>query len=117
MTGAGKLFHGGVPPNFDQPKSWSAAGPDGAAWPYEEGKNSVVNTCKSKCCAAEARPNATHAKMDGHYCLYKVKNGTKLQDQNVRDIVTGRLRAAVSNWKEHGQPFFVGMGTHKPHLG
>lgn len=33
VTGAGKLFHPGVPPNFDQPRSWSSAAPDGKKKP------------------------------------------------------------------------------------
>ena len=36
VTGAGKLFHPGVPPNFDEPRSWSQTAPDGTPWPYED---------------------------------------------------------------------------------
>ena len=34
VTGTGKLYHPNVPPNFDQPRSWSLSAPDGTPWPY-----------------------------------------------------------------------------------
>lgn len=34
VTGAGKLYHPNVPPNFDQPRSWSPKAPDGSPLPY-----------------------------------------------------------------------------------
>ena len=56
VTGAGKLFHpvslsGGLrkpvqgsPPNFDQPRSWSAISPQGEKWPYIDGAHANAST-------------------------------------------------------------------------
>jgi hypothetical protein len=42
---------------------------------------------------------------------------TFLLDQTVRNIAVERLNVAIENWNKTKQPFFVGMGTHRPHLG
>eukprot|EP00039_Didymoeca_costata_P031474 m.34908 g.34908 ORF g.34908 m.34908 type:complete len:665 (+) comp8803_c0_seq1:68-2062(+) len=108
VTGIGKLYHPGVPPRFDQPRSWSELAPDGSPWPYlDSGKVNKSNECAEKCCGS----NDT-----AHYCLYDLKPNTYLLDQTVRNLVLQRLDVAVDNYKKTGQPFFVGMGTHRPHL-
>ena len=102
-------FQPGVPPNFDQPRSWSASGPDGSAWPFDDlHTENATNLCKEHCCGA----NGTH------YCLYDIKQGDNggLSDQFNSRIAFQRLGQAISNYKNTGQPFFVGMGFHKPHL-
>lgn len=114
----GKIFHPGVPPNFDQPRSWSKLGPDNRTkWPYNDqpvpGPN-VSGPCN------HSEPNTFYD--DAHYCLTPDYNdapaGEKrfLTDEAVTNEVIGRLNAAIDNWKETGQPFFVALGTHKPHL-
>ena len=117
MTGTGKLYHPNVPPNYDQPRSWSPLAPDGSPWPYlNNGNVNATNkngsdanpACKnSGCCGAK----------DGHYCLRDPQPGTFLLDQTVKNIAVDRLHVAMDNWKKTKRPFFVGMGTHRPHLG
>ena len=116
VTGTGKLYHPGVPPNYDQPRSWSPTSPDGVPWPYDDGHANATNkngtdmnpACKdSGCCGAT----------DPHYCLRDVQPGSFLLDQSVRNIAVERLNVAIDNWNKTKQPFFVGMGTHRPHLG
>ena len=115
VTGAGKLFHPGVPPNFDQPRSWSATGPDGTPWPYED---TPPGANASKKCQTQGLPFA-----DGKFCLTTPSNATRasgqrtyLDDEAVTNVVLDRLGAAIGNYHKTGQPFFVGLGTHRPHL-
>jgi hypothetical protein len=35
----------------------------------------------------------------------------------VTNLVLDRMGAAIANYKKTSQPFFVGLGTHRPHLG
>jgi hypothetical protein len=62
--------------------------------------------CKhsDRCCGAK----------DPHYCLRDLEPDTFLLDQTVRNIAVERLTVAMDNWKKTKQPFFVGMGTHRP---
>jgi hypothetical protein len=39
-----------------------------------------------------------------------------LTDQRDAAIALGRLPAAAENYKKTKQPFFIGLGFHKPHL-
>ena len=102
VAGSGKLFHPGIPANFDLPYSWSTD-------TYSNGKNNVVNECKEVCCGVPDEEK-------GIWCAYDVKNGTKLQDMDVKDNVIALLEEGASRYKNGNQPFFVGMGIHKPHL-
>jgi iduronate 2-sulfatase len=72
VTGVGKLYHPGVPPNFDQPRSWSATAPDGSAWPYMEQGNvngtNLASCGEDHCCGAK----------DPHYCLRDLEPGESL---------------------------------------
>ena len=108
VTGSGKLFHPGVPPNFDQPRSWSSQGPSGVAWPYMDQPPGV--NASRKC-------NTTGLSfVDRHFCLTTPQNNTFLLDEAVANQVLDRLGDAINNYKKTSQPFFVGMGTHRPHL-
>ena len=101
--GAGKLYHPNVPPNYDQPRSWSPLAPDGSPWPYlNNGNVNATNkngsdanpACKnSGCCGAK----------DGHYCLRDPQPGTFLLDQTVKNIAVDRLNVAMDNWKKTKQ--------------
>eukprot|EP00730_Choanoeca_flexa_P013745 TRINITY_DN5658_c0_g2_i1.p1 TRINITY_DN5658_c0_g2~~TRINITY_DN5658_c0_g2_i1.p1 ORF type:complete len:644 (+),score=152.35 TRINITY_DN5658_c0_g2_i1:27-1958(+) len=107
-TGTGKLFHPGVPPNYDEPRSWSATAPDGTPWPFfnthgETGRNA----CADKCCGA----NDT-----AHYCLWDLSDNATLEDMVNNNEAKNRLKTAIHNYKATGQPFFVGQGYHRPHL-
>ena len=104
-TGTGKLYHPGVPPNFDQPRSWSPIGPGNASWPYLE--SGVVN-------ASDVKDHPPYPNLYGHGAARELKPDTFLLDQTVKNIAVSRLTAAIVNWKATGQPFFVGMGTHRP---
>ena len=121
VAGTGKLFHPGLPPNFDQPRSWSADAPvlaGGAPWPYfDSGKVNGTNLCNTTCCRPPGAQAGKDGKSDKHFCLFDVKPGTFLLDQTVRNIAVERLEAAVANRNATGQPFFLGVGTHRPHLG
>ena len=116
VTGTGKLYHPGVPPNFDQPRSWSSQAPNGDPWPYlNNGEVNGTNKLDSPHCQGKAH-SCCGAK-DPHYCLRDLQPGTFLLDQTVKNIAVERLEVAMENWQTTKQPFFVGMGTHRPHLG
>ena len=86
-SGAGKLYHPGLPPNNDPP-SWS----DLDKFPYVF---PPVRGC----------PNRTT------WCPLPRKNNT-FCDVNSTDVIVARLRHAA----EAKLPFFLGLGIHKPHL-
>lgn len=101
-TGTGKLFHEGLPPNYDQPRSWSPE-----LGPYYEVGGNDTNLCKEHCCGS----------LDpGHVCPTELAEGTYLGDQ--RDVLEARSRLAklAAQFREQGQPFFLGVGFLKPHL-
>eukprot|EP00045_Choanoeca_perplexa_P010749 m.111209 g.111209 ORF g.111209 m.111209 type:complete len:643 (+) comp15379_c0_seq1:1244-3172(+) len=107
-TGCGKLFHPGVPPNFDEPRSWSQTAPDGTPWPFVNDHGETGrNACPEKCCGS----NDT-----AHYCLWDLQGNATLEDMVNNNEAKNRLITAVRNYKATGQPFFVGQGYHRPHL-
>ena len=83
VTGTGKLYHPGVPANYDQPRSWSTEAPDGSPWPYlNQGEVNGTNKKDSPHCG-EAGGNCCGAK-DSHYCLRDLEPDTFILDQTVR---------------------------------
>lgn len=109
----GKLFHPGVPPNFDQPYSWSATSPDGTPWPYQDTPNGANASTKCNSGGLSFK--------DEHFCLTTPSpnsrssgKATYLQDEVVTNVVLDRLGDAIANYKKTTQPFFVGLGTHRP---
>ncbi|EDQ87110.1 uncharacterized protein MONBRDRAFT_27633 [Monosiga brevicollis MX1] len=91
-----------------EPRSWSQTGPDGSPWPFfnVHGENGT-NACPNNCCGA----NDT-----AHYCLWDLSQGALLEDQINNAEAASRLQAAAKNFRETGQPFFLGQGYHRPHL-
>ena len=79
------------------------------------GKVNGTNKAESPHC--NGKKNGCCGAKDPHYCLRDLKPDTFLLDQTVRNIAVERLEVAIANWKATKQPFFVGMGTHRPHLG
>ena len=92
-VGAGKLFHPTKPPNDDNPTSWSANLTD-------FGGNQGCT------CPQTGVPGAPM------YCV--LPEDTDCPDVVIAQTVVGQLR----DWKANHshQPFFVGLGIHKPHL-
>ena len=90
-AGAGKLYHPNLPPDEDNPRSWSIDFKD-------YGGNSG--------CAC---PNVTATPM---YC--ELPDDTQCPDVNITETVVSQLRT----WRQHysDRPFFIGLGIHKPHL-
>ncbi len=110
VTGAGKLYHEGVPPNFDQPRSWSASAPDGTAWPYEDVPTGPFKPNASTACNSSGL--AWHD--DKRFCLTNPSplppasgERTYLQDEAATNLAVSRLRTALAHWQAAGQPFFV----------
>ena len=84
VTGTGKLYHPGVPPNFDQPRSWSTHAPDGSEWPYmNSGKVNGTNKANSAHCDGENK-GCCGAK-DPHYCLRDLEPGYGMIDSFLTD--------------------------------
>lgn len=94
--GAGKLFHEGVPPNYDLPYSWST--PD-----YIDEGGNASNTCADTCCGVPETEQSI-------WCMWDLKNDTLLPDMlSTRTVVDG-LRSAAAEYKQTGKPFFAGLG-------
>jgi len=108
VTGANKLYHEGLPPSFDEPRSWSAVGPSGEAWPY-------VDPVPANASGACDHANLTFTD-DGRFCLTTPQPDTFLTDEAAARLISSRLAQAIDNWRRNAQPFFVGLGTHQPHL-
>ena len=137
---AGKLFHPGLPPNFDaaqiddsgvpQVKSWTRfvfpqpAGTGQRAsdpclnattngWPLLQPQvTNAICTPTAGDCAAEA---VVAGEIAGEIYLWCAVDTTKLslplQDDAIANATVHHLREAATQ-----QPFFVGSGLHKPHL-
>lgn len=118
-TGCGKLFHPGLPPNFDAKHSWqkfvnpAASCGSTNGWPVNDGTLPWVSCPKVTGCDVNAKVAG-----DGHWCaLDRAKLTLPLED----DLV---LTTAQTMLAEHAQalnstakrPFFQGVGFHKPHL-
>jgi hypothetical protein len=102
VTGSGKLYHPGVPANFDQPRSWSEVGPEGQPWPYWDSPGPPFQSNASTACNKTGLPFS-----DEHFCLTTPEPGTYLLDESVTNVVLDRLGDAIANFKKTGQPFFV----------
>ena len=89
VTGTGKLYHPNIPPNFDQPKSWSPLGPQGQPWPYldKQGVNGTnTEACSDSCCTNLGEQMGMPKGGDSHYCLKQLQPNTFLLDQTVRNV-------------------------------
>jgi iduronate 2-sulfatase len=53
---------------------------------------------------------------DRRFCLTTPEPGRFLTDEAAANLISARLGEAISNWETTSQPYFVGLGTHKPHL-
>jgi arylsulfatase A-like enzyme len=96
-TGSGKLYHPNLPPNFDEPRSWSEP------WPGSFGK------CP---CGGTGFPPGGQASCEG---LDTTQSGCD-DDKIVLTAVT-QLQMAINGTLGNGkQPFFIAAGFHKPHL-
>jgi arylsulfatase A-like enzyme len=96
-TGAGKVYHGGKPPRFDEEKSWSEN------WPGDLG------ACE---CGGHGFPPGGQATCEG---LDDSK--TSCQDDDISRIVIDKLSMASNGTLGNGsQPWFIAVGLHKPHI-
>ena len=86
----GKTFHPGIPPNFDEPKSWSQDEP------YYYSKNRYP-TC-------EQWPNSLACPTDAPF-----EEFTDWLDMN-------RTRDQIYRYSNDTRPFFLAYGAHRPHL-
>jgi len=134
-AGSGKLYHPGVPPDNDWPRSWTTTAPLGRYY-SPECLPIGHHTCKTcKHCAHSVPPGGAHQpganrKSGSFHCLTSVPNKREytlcaanttkeesrfeyqLEDQRIRDSCVEQIKAAAST----KSPFFVGCGFHKPHV-
>ena len=121
-----------------QPRSWSPMAPDNkTAWPYDDSPKPPPNA-STKCLHNVDKETTFYA--DHLFCLTQDYNDDSdsdsdsdgdgdgevvdsankekayLLDEAVTNEVLGRLNVAIDNWKETGQPFFVGLGKSVPSL-
>lgn len=102
-TGAGKVYHGGHPANFDQNNSWSET------WGGEFGN------CR---CGGRSSPwpPEGHATCEG-VVPTPTLHGPPCGDDSIVDYVVGKLQMAANGTLGDGkQPFLIAAGLHKPHV-
>ena len=92
-VGAGKIFHltNNATPNSDYPFSWSE--------PFYQPEN-----------------NWSSKKHSWHALTPKQYNELPLPDTLSVQFAISKLRELAKNWEENKQPFFLALGTKKPHL-
>jgi hypothetical protein len=91
VGGSGKLFHPGVPANFDQPWSWTV--------PYQELGDNATNMCEDFCCGVNDINSTGGPGQEGkgHYCAYDLAPGTYLSDQRDTFVARDNLRAFAAD--------------------
>eukprot|EP00930_Biecheleria_cincta_P072544 TRINITY_DN59925_c0_g1_i1.p1 TRINITY_DN59925_c0_g1~~TRINITY_DN59925_c0_g1_i1.p1 ORF type:complete len:602 (-),score=65.29 TRINITY_DN59925_c0_g1_i1:91-1839(-) len=110
VLGAGKLFHPGQPPNWDLPRSWSADRP------YATPKNDK--------CQTEAELGASHQGPYVAICTEDAKDPSgihpfdtsKFEDFRMAQAAVDDLHYLVRRRADTGNPFFLALGFHYPHL-
>jgi iduronate 2-sulfatase len=128
--GAGKLFHPGLPPNYDTPYSWSfgdASDPLNLKMPYVgpgDSGGAPNDPFLTQPGAVSGCVNKSGEAVDGdmtHWCSYNMTRlhevypeyGTEpLFDQQIASATIKQLQAAAKS----PNPFFIGCGFHRPHL-
>merc|ERR1711976_713286 len=99
--GGGKIYHPGRPPHDDEPKSWSQDKP------YFHAKDFLGNCNKFP-------PPSVNGSMEV-FC--PVANPiSDLQDGKMVSQMLSELEYANSKSKADGNPFFIGIGVHRPHI-
>ena len=132
-AGSGKLFHPGVPPNNDWPRSWS---PEGTYYspecmPAGGGGNGKIfcNDSMAPHGSVQTAPSGTFACVSqdppgGGYTLCPANTSKdearfeyQLEDQRITDSCTAQLEQGANAVTTGSAPaFFVGCGFHKPHV-
>lgn len=114
--GAGKIFHNGVPPNFDAPKSWDFFTSPGSCAGVTNGWPVLEDNIKNVACPPANQACERHAMIEGdgkHWCkLDRSKLKHPLADDVTVNVTVENLRRA----KREARPFFIAVGFHKPHM-
>ena len=90
VTGAGKLYHKGNPPNFDGARSWSNV----TQFPIPYGNKKFGG-------------QSGEAQADGVFDRC---------DEQIVDTALQRMAIAADLYHNHSVPFFLGVGLREPHL-
>eukprot|EP00756_Hemistasia_phaeocysticola_P024699 Hpha_TRINITY_DN15963_c0_g5::TRINITY_DN15963_c0_g5_i1::g.74487::m.74487/K01136/IDS; iduronate 2-sulfatase len=114
-VGTGKLYHKGLPPSFDAPKSWDhftySGDCNGTTNGYPVLEPNVTNV---KCPPATTNckhPGELEGKAD--FCAL---NTSQLEYPLEDEITVQTAWDYMTQAKASGKPFFLGVGFHKPHL-
>ena len=94
-SAAGKIYHQGLPPNFDPP-SWTVVEQDVIPW-------------------VECPVNGTSANSttnNPNYCNPAEPAADEPFDE---EVILSRGLALLDQAKASGKPWFIGIGTHRPH--
>lgn len=126
VYGSGKMFHKGLPPNFDAPYSWDefvypgGCEGDTNGWPVLE-PNITGVTCPKVFNGCDNRTGAIVAKDEtgDRWCAIdtnKLNESVPIEDTSVLTNAISFLQRAAKSYNEEEKPFFIGAGFHKPHL-
>eukprot|EP00035_Acanthoeca_spectabilis_P013240 m.243633 g.243633 ORF g.243633 m.243633 type:complete len:530 (-) comp15837_c0_seq6:807-2396(-) len=91
-TGGGKIFHPNLPPNNDEPKSWSDP------W---------IGSFGSCSCGGSGFPPGGQASCEG-------LSNVECDDSDLAEAIVGRLQMAANG--SLPSPWLIAAGFHKPHL-
>ena len=99
VTGVGKTFHPGSPPNYDFPQSWSE-------------DQEYFYPPDQKCPTGAKTPDNGHV-----WCMVNSTDHADFEDTLILDEALRRLKigAAKATNATAPQPFFLNVGFHKPH--
>ena len=101
--GSGKNYHPTVPPNNDQPRSWSQPYPYYCPECIDMKNPNGIYHCVAEdqsWCAANTTANET-------------RYAYQLEDQKIRDNCLDNLMLARDTLASTGRPFFLACGFHK----
>ena len=110
--GVGKIFHPKMPPGQDGAKSWSSP-----ALPVDDPCPGQGFGCRP-CPKEEGRPECVNTSIGSgpiNACWCEVGSGGPVDDSLVVEKAE-RLMDVVAAQPDSGQPFYLAVGLHKPHL-
>lgn len=107
-VGSGKLFHPNLPPNEDNPYSWSEEEVDPAKWP-----GTAMTGCSCECFVNKTYQEPDASIIGCSHCI--LEDDVRCPDVLIQENVSSMIQQAAAD-PENKQPFFIAMGIHKPHL-
>ena len=112
-VGTGKLFHKGLPPSFDAPKSWDEYTHSGGC----KGNTNGFPILEPNVTNVKCPPATSDCQGElGSSAVWCAVNTSTLQYPLQDTVTLESAKRYLKNAKDSGKNFFLGVGFHKPHL-